>query len=86
MGINPMDLLKNFQNMGSKLAEMQEKMKSIEAVGTAGGGLVEITINGQLSVTGVKIDREAVNPEDVWCKPGILRMGSFSIVQCARHF
>lgn len=65
MSINPMDFLKNFQNMGSKIAEMQEKMKNIEVVGTSGGGLVQIEINGQLSVTKVSIEKDAVDPVDI---------------------
>ena len=44
---------------------MQEKMKNIEVVGTSGGGLVQIEINGQLSVTKVSIEKDAVDPVDI---------------------
>ncbi|MFP4510879.1 MAG: YbaB/EbfC family nucleoid-associated protein [Spirochaetaceae bacterium] len=65
MNINPMDFLKNFQNIQSKLAEAQERMKDVTAVGTAGGDMVRITINGQMEVQKVEISPEAVDPDDI---------------------
>jgi len=44
---------------------MQEQMKTAEAIGTAGNGLVEITINGDQQVKRVKIKPECVDPEDI---------------------
>ncbi len=63
--MNPMDLIKNFQNIQSRMGEMQEKMKSLVVTGTAGGGMVSVDMNGQMEVTGVKISPEAVDPEDI---------------------
>ena len=63
--MNPMDLFKNFQNIQSRMGEMQEKMKSLVVTGTSGGGMVSIGMNGQMEVTEVKISQEAVDPEDV---------------------
>lgn len=60
-----MDLIKNFQNIQSRMGEMQEKMKSLVVTGTAGGGMVSVDMNGQMEVTGVKISPEAVDPEDI---------------------
>ena len=63
--MNPMDLLKNFQNIQSRMGEMQERLKSLVVTGTSGGGMVSIEINGQMEITGVKITPEAVDPDDV---------------------
>ncbi len=65
MNINPMDLFKNLQNIQSKLGETQEKLKTITAVGTSGGDMVRIEVNGQLEVIGVTISPEAVDPDDI---------------------
>jgi DNA-binding YbaB/EbfC family protein len=63
--MNPMDLLKNFQNIQSRMGEMQEQMKAVVVTGTSGGGMVSIGMNGQMEITGVKISPEAVDPEDI---------------------
>ena len=63
--MNPMDLLKNFQNIQSRMGEMQERMKGLTVRGTSGGGMVVIEMNGQMEVIGVTISPEAVDPEDI---------------------
>ena len=65
MNINPMELLKNFQNMQAKITEMQEKLKDVVVTGSSGGGMVQVEMNGQLAVTRVNISKEAVDPEDI---------------------
>ncbi len=63
--INPMDILKNFQNIQSRMSEAQEKLKAITVVGTAGGDMVRVELNGQMEVRSIKISPEAVDPEDI---------------------
>jgi hypothetical protein len=65
MNINPMELLKNFQNMQAKITEMQEKLKDVMVTGSSGGGMVQVEMNGQLAVTKVTIAKEVVDPEDI---------------------
>lgn len=65
MNINPMELLKNFQNMQAKITEMQEKLKDVMVMGSSGGGMVQVEMNGQLAVTKVTIAKEVVDPEDI---------------------
>ena len=63
--MNPMDILKNFQNIQSRMGEMQDRLKDLTVSGTSGGGMVVIEMNGQMEVTGVTISPEAVDPEDI---------------------
>ncbi len=65
MSFNPLDFVKNLQEMQGKMGEVQEKLKDIEAEGSAGGGLVSVKMNGQMEITGVTIDPLAVDPRDV---------------------
>jgi len=60
-----MDLFKNLQNLQSQFGEMQEKLKHIQATGTAGGEMVRVDMNGQMEVTSIKIEPEAVDPNDI---------------------
>ncbi|MEW5815201.1 MAG: YbaB/EbfC family nucleoid-associated protein [Spirochaetota bacterium] len=63
--MNPMDILKNFQNIQSRVNEMQERMRSVTIKGSAGGDMVIIEMNGQMSVTDVHISPEIVDPKDI---------------------
>lgn len=65
MNINPMEFMKNIQDMQSKMGDIQEKLKNITSTGSSGGGLVEITMNGQMEVESVKLDPLCVDPRDI---------------------
>lgn len=65
MNLNPMEFMKNMQDMQSKMGDIQEKLKNVTSTGSAGGGLVEITINGQMEVESVKLDPLCVDPRDI---------------------
>ena len=45
--------------------EIQEELKSISVVGSSGGGIVKVTMNGAFQLTAVQIDPIAVDPRDV---------------------
>ena len=60
-----MDIMKNLQNLQSKMGEAQEKMKTLSAEGASGGDLVKVTIDGTMEVISMHIDPIAVDPRDV---------------------
>jgi DNA-binding YbaB/EbfC family protein len=57
-------LMKQAQEMQSRMAEMQERLKDSEVVGQAGGGMVQITMNGKHEVRAVKIDPSLIDPSE----------------------
>ena len=59
------NLMKQAQQMQSKMAEMQAKMDEMEVAGSAGGGMVQITISGKGDLRKLKIDPSIVQPDDV---------------------
>lgn len=59
------NMLKQAQQMQAKMAEMQEKLATMEIEGAAGAGLVAVTINGKGDLQRVKIDKSLVDPEEV---------------------
>jgi DNA-binding YbaB/EbfC family protein len=65
MNINPFDILKNAQKIQEQMGDFQEKLGGIAVTGSAGGGMVEIDLNGKMEVIAVRIERAVVNPEDV---------------------
>ncbi|MCH9610202.1 MAG: Nucleoid-associated protein [Chlamydiales bacterium] len=56
---------KEAKRMQEQMQAMQEKMKEATATGTAGGGLVSITLNGEHEMTKISIKPDCVDPEDV---------------------
>lgn len=58
-------LLEQAQQMQQMLTAAQEQLAQEEVTGTAGGGLVSVTMTGQGQVTAVTIAPAAVDPDDV---------------------
>ena len=56
---------KMMQEMQQRLEQMQQELEETEVQGTAGGGAVTVTVNGLRNVKSIKIDPEAVDPEDM---------------------
>ncbi|HKT17895.1 MAG TPA: YbaB/EbfC family nucleoid-associated protein [Stellaceae bacterium] len=50
-------MLKQAQEMQSRMAELQAQLAGVELTGSAGGGLVHVTLNGKGEMKKVKIDR-----------------------------
>jgi DNA-binding YbaB/EbfC family protein len=65
MNINPMDLLKNVQNIREQMGSMQEKLARNKVTGSSGGGMVELDFNGKMDLIAVRISREAMDMRDV---------------------
>jgi DNA-binding YbaB/EbfC family protein len=62
---NLQQLMKQAQKMQQQMAAAQAELAETELTGTAGGGLVTVTVTGTGEVTGIKIDPKAVDPDDV---------------------
>ena len=59
------NMLRQAQQLQAKLAKVQEELDNTVVEGTAGGGVVKITITGKLSIQSVKISPEAVDEIDM---------------------
>lgn len=59
------NLMKQAQQMQQKMMKMQEEMATKTVDASVGGGMVTVTANGRAEVLSVKIDPQAVDPDDV---------------------
>ncbi len=50
------DLMKQAQEMQSKMADLQAEIAALEIVGESGAGMVKVTMNGRHEVKGVELD------------------------------
>ena len=62
---NMSQMLKQAQAMQAKMMQAQEELKQVRIEGSAGGGMVSATVNGQGELVGVKLTPEVVNPDDI---------------------
>jgi DNA-binding YbaB/EbfC family protein len=59
------NMMKQMQGMQAKMAEMQTRLGEIEVAGSAGGGMVTVTMSGKGDAKKVKLDPKLISPADV---------------------
>lgn len=59
-----MGMMGKLQEMQTKMTDMQEQIAQTEVSGSAGGGMVTVTLSGKGELHGVKIDPALLKPED----------------------
>lgn len=64
-GMNMADMFGRVMDMQRKIAEAQESLAAKTATAEAGGGMVKVTANGAQRLTSIKIERDAVDPDDL---------------------
>jgi hypothetical protein len=63
--MNMNKLMKQAQQMQARMAKMQEELEEKTVEATAGGGVVKVVVNGKQELLDIKIEPDAVDPEDV---------------------
>ena len=58
-------MMKQARKMQEQLVAAQENIAQSTVDASAGGGMVKVTVNGEMQITSLKIDPEALDPEDV---------------------
>ncbi|MDR0552818.1 MAG: YbaB/EbfC family nucleoid-associated protein [Holosporales bacterium] len=61
---NMNQILKQAQKMQEKLAAAQDELEKKEVTGTAGAGLINITMTVGKEVKSVSIEKSIINPDD----------------------
>jgi len=62
---NLTQMMKQAQQMQEKMAEMQAALEQITITGSAGGGMVQVTLTGKGAMTHVKIDPSLAVPAEI---------------------
>jgi len=62
--MNIQKMMKQAQEMQTKMAEMQARLEQEETDGSAGGGMVQVRINGKNMMLKVKIDDSLMKVEE----------------------
>ncbi len=62
---NMQNMMKQMQKMQRNMAKIQEELAQTPVEGTAGGGVVKVTVNGSNQVLSVELAPEVVDPDDI---------------------
>lgn len=58
------NIMKQVQDMQTRMTEMQDKLAQMEITGDSGAGMVRATLNGKSELRRLKIDRALMKPEE----------------------
>ncbi len=58
-------LLKEAHKIQEEISRIQEELSRREVEATAGGGMVQVVVNGNQEIVSLKIEKEVVNPDDI---------------------
>ena len=64
-GMNQAAMMKQAQKMQQELIRMQQEQETKTYTASAGGGMVSATVNGKHELVDLRINPEAVDPDDV---------------------
>ena len=59
------NMMKRLQQMQDDMARVQKECEEAEYSASAGGGAIDVTVNGSHQVVSVKIQPDVVDPEDI---------------------
>ena len=63
--MNMQQMMKQAQKLQKEMAKVQNELAEKEYRGSAGGDMVEVVVNGKMSIKKISISKEVVDPEDV---------------------
>src|SRR5438046_9732215 len=72
------NLLKQAQEMQARISKIQEELGQKTVEGSAGGGMVQVTVNGQLNLCDLKIDPSVINSEEKEMLEDLIQIGRAS--------
>ncbi|OEU66379.1 MAG: nucleoid-associated protein [Desulfobacterales bacterium S5133MH16] len=58
-------MMKQAQELQSKMLKLQEEMADKTVETTSGGGMVKVVANGRQQLLSIQIEKEVVDPDDV---------------------
>ncbi len=61
---NPYDLMKQMNTIKTQMENLKAELKNLIATGTAGAGMVNVSINGEYKVTKIEISDELYSMND----------------------
>lgn len=64
-GMNMQQMMKQARKMQEQMVAMQEQLATKTVEASAGGGMVKVSVNGNMQLESVTIDPDTLDPDDV---------------------
>ena len=64
-GANMQQLMRQAQKLQQQMTEAQEALDAKEYEAASGGGMVTVKVSGKLELTGITINPQVVDPDDI---------------------
>jgi DNA-binding YbaB/EbfC family protein len=59
------NLMKQAKKMQEQIGQLQQELEAKTIEAQAGGGMVRVVVDGKFKIVSIKIEKEAVNSEDI---------------------
>jgi DNA-binding YbaB/EbfC family protein len=82
---NMQAMMKQVQKMQADMVKAQEELKNEVVEASAGGGMVTVKITGDLELQEVRIDPEAVDPDDVELLQDMVQAATSEAIRSAQE-
>lgn len=58
------NIVRQAQEMQQRMSQVKNELASRTVTGSAGGGMVTVTVNGRNELLDIKVAKEVINPDD----------------------
>jgi len=58
------NIMRQAQEMQQRMSQVKNELASRTVTGSAGGGMVTVTVNGRNELLDIKVAKEVINPDD----------------------
>ncbi len=59
------NIMKQAKKMQEQIGQLQQELETKTIEAQAGGGMVQVVVNGKFNIVSIKIEKDVVNPEDI---------------------
>jgi hypothetical protein len=59
------NIMKQANKMQARMARIQQELETKTVEAQAGGGMVQVVVNGKFELVSIKIEKEVVNADDI---------------------
>lgn len=73
------------RDLQSGMERMQEELKDQTVEGTAGGGALKVTVNGNQQLVKVEIRKDAVDPDDIGMLEDLFRAAANQAIEKSKE-
>ena len=80
---NMNQMIKQAQKMQEDMAALQEDLEAREYTATSGGGVISVTVDGKHLIKSIKINSDAIDPEDPEMLEDLITVAVNEAVSCA---